>query len=616
LAVLWYWPNRAYVYDQQMLLGDWLPLLWALIWGAALYALSLPRRGRIANFWTAVLLAQAIASFWYLPRLDFIRRLSDVAFGTDRGNQDAWDPLNLAMYTRYPDFWVHEHMGLLAAALILPLAIGGWLLLLHRARRATMQSAGYIPPWWWQIWQSGPEPILVYWLLFAGAWLCLTLLAQANPRNLTPLVPIAAILLALSLRAFARPLAIGIAALWLAVLGVQWGMYTVNAGARVYAAAPGLWAAGDYLQFPSTGSTDPRYWIHPAVLETIGRPAGEADSLGVLVNTWEINRGAFRYLVAQEDGNLDIMTLTEDDNRGWSDALANRWLLVKDGDNRNVAAPGLAVIDGITHPEARGYHLFHQLYTPAAAYPLPDGDTVTLYSRAQGPRQPFAYPVILNETAPIAQNLDDWWSPGATVVFDSGDTAVWVGLHDLNADRVIIADENKPEAAAALHDQLGTVFVVARNHEAARSLAPANSYFARTVLSGSTSLDIYGRPASQLEPLPAAQPWSEVTITDLRSLPFVRRGEVLPVELTVAENVGHPLKLSLRLAAADGTVVAQNDVPADTGQDVRLGLFVPPATPAGEYKLEAVLYDPADLRPILDRNGEESAQLATATVTP
>ena len=33
--------------------------------------------------------------------------------------------------------------------------------------------------------------------------------------------------------------------------------------------------------------------------------------------------------------------------------------------------------------------------------------------------------MILNETAPVAQNLNAWWSPGANVVFDSGDTAVW-----------------------------------------------------------------------------------------------------------------------------------------------------------------------------------------------
>ena len=80
------------------------------------------------------------------------------------------------------------------------------------------------------------------------------------------------------------------------------------------------------------------------MLAAIGEPPdGDADSLGILVNTWEVNRGAFRYLAERSDQTVKIMTLTEDKNRGWSDALANRWLLVKDGDNSNVSTPGLAV---------------------------------------------------------------------------------------------------------------------------------------------------------------------------------------------------------------------------------------------------------------------------------
>ena len=257
LALAWYLPNRTYVHDQHMLLGDWLPLLWTLVFAAAFYALTLRRSSRVANFWSALLLALAVASIWYLPRIGFLRRLSDVAFGTDRGQQEAWDPLQLGMYTRYVGFWITDHMGPLAAALILPLALLGWLLLVKKVR-----------PNWRTIWRSAPEPLVVYGLLFASSWVFLTLLAQANPRNLTPLVPVAAILLAYSLRAYARPLAIGIAAVWVAVLGLQWAMYTVTTvdqpfGVELYARSPQLWATGDYLQFPAAGSTDPGYWIHP-----------------------------------------------------------------------------------------------------------------------------------------------------------------------------------------------------------------------------------------------------------------------------------------------------------------------------------------------------------------
>jgi hypothetical protein len=42
------------------------------------------------------------------------------------------------------------------------------------------------------------------------------------------------------------------------------------------------------------------------VLATIGSPEGDADSLGMLVDTWEIHRGALRYLAARDKQNLTI----------------------------------------------------------------------------------------------------------------------------------------------------------------------------------------------------------------------------------------------------------------------------------------------------------------------
>ena len=487
----------------------------------------------------------------------------------------------------------------------------GWLFLVKKAR-----------PNWRTVWRSAPEPLVVYGLLFASSWVLLTLLAQANPRNLTPLIPIAAVLLAYSLQAFARPLAVGIAAVWIAVLGVQWAMYTVATveqplGAQLYARAPQLWAAGDYLQFPAAGSTHPGYWIHPRVLAAIGEPTddGDADSLGILVNTWEVNRGAFRYLAERNDQTVKIMTLTEAHNRGWSDALANRWLLVKDGDNSNVAAPGRAVIDGIEHDDARGYALFHQLYTPVAVYPLPDGDTATLYFRAGGPRQPQDYPVILNETAPVSQNLNAWWSPGANLVFDSGDTAVWVGLHNLRADKVVFPQTEGKTGLAPLRDLQGTIFFVARHDTTTRAAVADNSYLAKIMQSGDTTLEVYGRPTQPLAELAVAAPWSEIEFTEVRGLRGVRQGEVLPLQFHVENLAGRPLKLSLRLLDAEGHVVAQNDVPADSGEPVRLGLFVPPGVAPGNYQLAAVLYDPDTLVPVPTQWGADSAALTAVTVT-
>jgi hypothetical protein len=290
--------------------------------------------------------------------------------------------------------------------------------------------------------------------------------------------------------------------------------------------------------------------------------------------------------------------------------LANRWILVKDGDNSAVKAPGQAVIAGIE----QGNPLFHQLYAPVRQWKLPNGDQVTLYHRPDGPRQPQEYPVILIETQPVAETLNQWWSPGATLVFGDRDVAVWMGLHDLKADRVLLPEAGGAGYPEALDQVTGTIFVVTRYDQAARDQVAQGSYYARDFVAGDTSVAVFGRPAAPLVTLAAANPWEEVAIEEVRSLENVKPGTVLPVELQAKSHVDRPLKLSVRLAGADGAAVAQNDVNLEPS--MRLGLFVPPGTGPGRYTLGAVLYDPATLTPLPDTGGNQSGVLATVDVSP
>jgi hypothetical protein len=184
LALLWYLPGRAFVFDQEMPLGDWLPVLWTALFAVTLYALFVGG-GMVSNTWTALLVALTIASLWYFPRLDFVNRLSDVAFGTDRGTQQSLDLLRLDTYTRYGEYWLTHHMGPLATLVIVPVALIGW------ARR--------LPRW-----RQARPPVIIYWSALLGSVIVLTLLAQSNPRNLVPLLPLVAILLAEGLRTFSR----------------------------------------------------------------------------------------------------------------------------------------------------------------------------------------------------------------------------------------------------------------------------------------------------------------------------------------------------------------------------------------------------------------------------
>ncbi|MFO7632685.1 MAG: glycosyltransferase family 39 protein [Caldilinea sp.] len=437
LALLWYLPNRDIAIEHSAGFADWLPVLWTLLGAACVYAL-LVGRGQVGNFWTAVLVAFAIASLWYFPRLAVVNTLTDVAFGTDRGTNAPPDYLHPDTYLRYFRFWIVDHMGALATLVIAPLALLGWVLHWRRERRVR-------------------PVVMIYGLAVVGSWAVFTLLTQSDPRNLVPLLPLIAILLAESLRAYPRKIAVGIGALWIGVLLFQWSLITFDRMAAVAAHTPELWVSGDYTVPPATGSTDPGYWIWPDVLATIGNPEGDAESLGMLIDTWDMHRGELRYLVMLDNLNVAVNALTELEKSGWGDALTNRWILLKDGDNREVAPPGQALLARI----AQGDDLFDQLYTPVKQYPLPNGDTATLYER-DGPRQPRSYPVILIETSPVADALNQWWSPHATLVFGDRDVAVWLAVHDLKADQMLMPEREGGDYPTPLDSLTDTIFVVSR----------------------------------------------------------------------------------------------------------------------------------------------------------
>lgn len=586
LALIWYLPSREFVAGNEMSLGDWLPVLWALLFAVCIYALMVGRNP-VGYFWSALLVALVIASLWYFPRIDFVNRLSDVAFGTDRGTQESLDLLRPDMYARYFKYWLTHHMGPLATLLIMPVALIGWAMRLPR-------------------WRQARPTVVIYWLTVVGAYVSLTLLAQSNPRNIVPLLPLVAILLAESLRSYPRRIALAFGVAWMAVLLTQWSLYTFDGMARVYARSPQLWVHGDYTAWPATGSSDPGYWIGPDVLATIGNPEGDAESLGMLVDTWEIHRGKLRYLAALENQNITINALTEHDAR-WGSALTNRWILLKDGENPEVRESGRAILERIETGDA----LFDQLYRPVKQYPLPDGDTVTLYER-DGPRQPRKYPVILIETSPIAEAIDQWWSPHATLVFGDRDIAVWTSVHDIAADRVLMPDRIDRSYPSPLAGLTGTLLVVGRYEQRVHDAIAANSYFARTVASGATTLEVFGRPTRPLQPLPSSSPWEAIEVTSIRTLAEVAPGEVLPVELALENRSAEALKLSVRLIDGEGNVFAQNDVAVEPF--VRLGLLVPLNVPQGQYTVGAVLYAPESMRDLAARDGEAVGALTQIIV--
>ena len=253
---------------------------------------------------------------------------------------------------------------------------------------------------------------------------------------------------------------------------------------------------------------------------------------------------------------------------------------MKDGDNHDVEAPGLALIQRILD----GDPLFHSLYQEAARYPLPGGETAYLYHRPVGPGRPTDLPLQLEQTKAVADAIVQAWSPHATLLYSDPGTAVWVGAHDPATERVHVlsgdlgADE---PLLAGLHDTLLVVW----NHDA-QALSDwmnQNAYRAFEVGDDFASVAIYGRPQTPLTALDATAAWPDVTLQSLHAQPTLAAGQVLPLEIMLNTTATRELKLSLRLLDAAGAVVASHDRPLQP-QD-RYGLFVPPDAAPGSYRL-------------------------------
>lgn len=607
LTALVYLPNRATI--QEFLLGDWIAVGWVMLWTLFFYLYWQPPSATV-NLLTALALGVALAGFWYLPRIDFLTRLNDVAFGTDRGNQEAFNLWRLTNYTRYFGFMVEEHLGLLAALVILPAGLVPWLRRGVRAfRRANALGV--------RQWRSARPGIALLWLVLLSTYLFLAPLAQATERNLTPILPVLAILLADALRAYPRWLSSVLGVLWVGVLAMQFALYTVDGATPFYQRTAALWARSEYLVQPATGTTNPDYWIGPDVLATImatsvpngNPPEGKPVTLGMLIDSWEIHRGALRYLIAEQQLPIDLMALTESDSRGWSEMMENQWVLLKEGDNAQVAPPGQALLQRLQ----AGDPLFPALYQAVKRYPLPTGETAILYHRAVGSPRPQDFPVILIETAKLADAINAWWSAGDTLFFSTPDVATWVGIHDLVADRIYMPQTDAERAETLLADTTGLIFAVTRyDTQQVHDYLEATSDYVQEIGDGEFRLALFWRGTEPLTPLPVTGDWGDLQLTNLRTATPLTAGQVLPVELDATGQTDGSRKVSIRLLNPAGEAVAQADT-ALTAQ-MRVHLFVPPHHAPGAYTMAVVAYDPNSLAPFPDVKGQELVPLTTIQV--
>lgn len=583
-AALWYWPNRDLA--DRYPLGPWLFAGWLLLAWGSFYFMS-ARRTLAENILGALFVAALVASLWYLPHSNFAREL--LSADVERGS----DPLGLfsaIKFTRYFDYLYATHFGALAFWLIVPAALVPWLWAL--ARRTSL----------------APRAVLL-WLSLLSAYAVLVLLSQRNARNLSPLMPQLTILLAAGIAAWPRAIRWTVGIVAVLVLALQWTLITTDATYAFYARTGNLWATSDYPRPPASGATDPDLWVAPQILADVVGEATTVQPLGNLVNADFLHRGSLKYLIEAGELPVEVNDLTEE-TALWEGLIASTQVLVKDGSNKDVEDAGLALIERIR----RGDPLFGALYVKKADYPLPNGETVTLFQRTQGPGFPKSNPAMNEQSAAVAEAIRTGWSDHASLLYANGDVAVWVGRFDPASERLIVLPSEDGAAIAQMETVTGTLFVVLDpNQQALAAWLEQNGYKAHEVGGDGVWVTIVGRPERALEDTDfGVGSWPGMSLTSLGSWDAIAPGEVLPLKVAF-EGADGSRKWSVRLVDGQGVQVAGADrsiLPTD-----QFGLFVPPQTPAGVYHVTAQVYDGATLSAVADDAGRDVVPVFDVRVT-
>lgn len=561
VVTLWYWPNRSQA--EVFLLGRSLWPAWFLIVTPAAFSLASPS-SRWTNLIAAIFVGVSIASLWYFPHVDIGLRLfiEDEARG-----QEGAGLLNPDNYLRYFRHLYFAHFGPLAFWLIAPLALWPWLRAWSRRRPLNVSAT-------------------LLWLNIASALIVLSLIAQQNARNLVPVLPGMVILCAIGLWQHRPQLRWLFGGVWVAVLGVQLLLYTVDASFDFYRSTQSLWASRQYLKQPAVYETDPGYWVAPRILETIVQNSDAPQRLTLLVNTHQIHRGVFKYLVEEKRLDVVIEDATEMESTAWRDVLSAPWVLIKDGANRNVAVEGQAIIERIFS----GDPLFGALYNEVATYPLPDGDALYLYHRSKGPGHPAADPSRLAKAAELSAWLQEVRRPDIPLIYSTPDVAVWVGMHDPAQTPVTVLDPAQGDLNGQFPVLKGAAFVVFDQNTLGLEQW-LDGWAFRSVDFGSdeTWAVLYGFVDALEEKSSTGLGWEGIELHALRTWSQIHSGEVLPIEVQLEGEWPPHYKLSLRLVAPDGVLIAGQDHPL--AEVMRFGLFAPPGSRPEDYQLVAVLYD-------------------------
>ncbi len=608
LAALWYFPNRSQVED--LTLGLWLYPARTLLVGATVYLLLREPHDPGVNCLSALGLGAALASLWYLPRVEVIRRLLLYGYGVGDPRGRSLDLTSIYTYTYYIRHPVNEGLGLVLSVLLAVAVLGlvAWLFRRRHPGRILWQA----DTGWW---------VLALWPL--AAYVLLTLSIYKEARAFAPVLPALGLILAAGLvlmpwRRLGRALLL---------LAVAWGLvqFAVVSYAEFNAPAQatqfwsdvlghaGLFARGDHIELPDAGETDPGYHIQSNVLarldakrQEMGR---ESVRLGVLAHTPQINAGSFLYETLARYPAVEIADLAPNYEGG--DPLARlygyEYLLLK-RQNEDIDAEAQAAIERILEAPPL---LFSDAFILETFYPLPDGGIAYLYRLRHwpDPALPGEYVAQATEFLAAASDADDalLLIPPCLLTPLSRQGGVEAKIHLLSEGAALRTELSR------LSREHRRVFLLLDGPDGeTEAWLNRHAYRAEDRWFGRLQLALYGTtplpPPQQATDLSGARLGESIELigTDVAGEAFTP-GDVVPLTLfwqarrPVAEN----LKVFVHLLGDAGQLVAQRDgepvggaLPTTTwtvGKLVidRHGALLPGDLVPGEYALIAGLYDPA-----------------------
>lgn len=609
LAAVWYLPNRETV--RGFVLGDALFLIWGALATLTLY-FALLRPDPVSNALSAFFLAAGLGSLWYLARIEeVVRRVALYGYGIEdpRGRTLRLDQIGTYLY--YLRKLGNEHLSFVLFvifSLVLLVSVGVYV----RRQKGWRQALRHIRPEGW---------VALAWA--GGGYAILTFSIYQETRAYTPALPAVALICAAALSKLPwRRVRGGILAL---VLAVGLFQFLVISYEPVYRWAPPRFftlpgwgrtstvAQGVYLQLPDEGKTDRGYAIYPDVLDRMERRRQEAGrellSLGMLVNTSQINAGPFNFLILTRYPNLRVESLIERFNEAspYRRLFAHDYVIVKRINAGMNPVQKQLILDILNGPP----RLFAQAFELETSYPLPDGDTVYLY-RQRYPL-PADYPTDYLDR--LAEKLNQRTRGGdAILVTPPAFLSPLVARYSGEADVYLTpASEEEWDEIAAQHRRI--LLIIGDAGEAA---GPAldwlnqHAFWASHEWSDSLQWITYGTAGGPLATSPTLQVEADLggqfrlVGVDRPADPW-RAGEIAPLTLFWRAEAApaEDYAVFVHLLDESGQLAAQTDCPPvggsrptggwREGESVidRHGLPLPEALPPGRYELWVGMYRPA-----------------------